>query len=378
MQLTDIVGQSAAVAFLAGVLAGDRRPHAFLFAGPDGVGRRTTAEALAAILLCHNPRSAPNAGRLAGLADEAPVPAACELCPSCRAFDAGTHADYQLVRKELARYSEDSSVRGRVMQDLGIHVIREFLIDPANRRSAQGQGKVFVIRQAELMSVAAQNALLKTLEEPPPGVTLVLLCPTPAELLATIRSRCALVRFGPLGRSFVADRLAAAGVEPAEADFWAGYTAGSIGQSHRLAEMGLYAIKRELVDRLAALADGPDPELGDWLLAQADTLTDILTSADKQLARSLAGRQGAGELLALIASVYRDAMSLSAGRPEALVHADQPDAVARLADTLGLDGAVEVVEQLARYEQLLWANLNAKVVWDNVVLTCATGAPLDV
>jgi DNA polymerase III subunit delta' len=277
----------------------------------------------------------------------------------------------------MARYSEDPDVRKRVMQDLSIAVVREFIIAPAGRMSAGGRGKVFVVRQAELMNDHAQNAFLKTLEEPPPGVTLILICPSPEDMLPTIRSRCALVRFGPLPVDFVAGRLEAGGVEAPQARFWAAHTFGSLGESLRLAGAGLYPIKRELVDRLAGLATAVDAEMGEWLVKLAESLAEAAVSADKQLAPSLAKRQAAESLLGLFAGIYKDVLAVAMGRPVA-VHADQADRIAVMADALGADLAAEVLAQIGRYEQLLWRNVNAKVLWDNVVITCATGAALTV
>ena len=368
VELHEIVGQDAAIARLARTMASGRRPHAYIFAGPSGVGRRTTSEALAKVLLCHQ----------ADPGGDATLPSACGACPSCRAFEAGTHPDYHLIYKELARYSADSNVRSRVMQGLGIEVVREFLIGPANRGSAAGRGKVFVVRQAELTSGAAQNALLKTLEEPPPGVTLILICRSPTELLATTRSRCALVSFALLPREFVAERLGADGMAPAEGRFWAACTGGSLGESRRLAAEGLYQTKRELVDRLAPLTVSMDAELADWLIRRTEALADAAVAADRQLARSLAVRQAVGTLLMLLASVYRDVLSRAAGDQRPLIHADQADRIGQLADALDPSAAADVVTQLARYEQLLWRNANMKIVWENVVITCATGEPLNV
>ncbi len=376
--LTDIVGQDATVAQLIRMATGPRRPHALILAGPEGVGRRTTAEAMAGMLLCSDPRHAPNAGRVSALPDDFLLPVACGGCPSCRMLASGHHADYHLVTKESARYSASAEVRSRMMQDLGIGVVREFVIAPANSRATMGRGRVFVIRQAELMSSAAQNAMLKTLEEPPPGVTLILLCGSPAELLPTTRSRCALVRFGPLRPDFVAERLAAEGIDPVEARFWAAHTGGSLGRSLRLAEGGLFALKRELVGRLAALTDSADPDLPEWLIAQVDSLTHAATSADKLLARTLATRQSAGVVLAMIASVYRDALAAASEAPRPLIHADQAEQIQQIAAATDTVTIAEIITQLARYEQLLWRNVNPKAVWDNVVITCATGAPLNV
>jgi DNA polymerase-3 subunit delta' len=377
MQLSDIVGQDLAVGQLARTLDGTRRPHAYMFCGPVGVGRRTTAESLAAVLLCRQREHMANDGRIAGLDPDAMIPRACGVCSSCRAFESGAHGDYHLVERELARHSSSQETRGRKLQDLPIQVIREFVIGPAGMTAAMGRGRVFVIREAELMSNAAQNSLLKTLEEPPPGVTLILLCRSDSQLLPTTRSRCSVVRFGSLPQSFVAERLAAADVEFGEARFWAAYTNGSLGESLRLAASDLYGFKRQLVDRLAAMTESVDVDLADALVTQADAMADATIAANKQLARTVAIRNAAGVLLGLLASVYRDAMRVACDCGGERIHEDQGEQIDRIAAALG-EAAADIVDQMARYEQLLWRNVNAKILWDNVMITCATGAPLQV
>lgn len=370
IELPDIVGQGSAVTRLQTCLSGDRRPHAFLFAGPRGVGRRTTAVAFARTLLCSSP-----------VTDLAGQRSACGRCEDCTMQAADSHPDYHYIYKELARFHDDANVRNRVMQDLGIPVIRKFLIDPAYRSATRGRGKVFIIREADLMSIAAQNALLKTLEEPPPGVTIILLCQRPEQMLPTTQSRCSTVRFGPLPREFVAGKLIEQGTEGDEANFWAAYTDGAIGQAMRLAGQGFYEVKRSVLDGLAAMGPAGDAELGEKLVKQTDALAAEAVSAAKKadgssLSKNLASRQAAGAMLELIASAFRDAMRLATGAQTPLIHADQPDAVAALASRHDPTALAEIIEQLSEYERLLWRNVNAKIIWDNAVITCATAAPL--
>ena len=375
-ELLDIVGQEAALAQLQKAVAGLRRPHAYIFAGPSGVGRRTTALELARLLLCEQPALRPNRGRLPELGDDFTLRQGCGQCRVCRSFAAGTSPDFQLVYKELGRFHEESAVRDQKMQDLGIGVIREFLIEPAYLAAAGGRGKVFVVLGSELMSVPAQNALLKTLEEPPPGVSIILVCADVAELLPTTRSRCQLVRFGPLPMDFVERTLAAGGMDAGEARFWAGLSEGSIGLAQQLAGEKLYTVNRKLVDDLARGAD--ESELAETLSKEMEKLARRFKGRDEDLAASLANRQAGQMLLRLLVGIFRDALAVAAGSGRALANQDQAPAVAALAKRFDPPTLARVLAQLPRCEQLLWRNVNIKLLWANVAVTCTSAAPLEV
>ncbi len=364
IELADIVGQAAAVEQLQKAISGDRTPHAFMFAGPDGVGRRTTAIAAAKVLLCKSPRKKPLA--------------ACGKCESCRMMDADSHPDFQLVYKELAQFHEDADVRGRVMQDLGIDVIRSFLLAPAGRASSMGRGKVFVVLEAELMSTAAQNSMLKTLEEPPEGVRIILICEKPEQMLPTTRSRCSIVRFGPLPKDFVVKKLLDAGIGETEANFWAAFTDGSAGVALALAGEGMYEIKREVI---AHIAEPGETELGEYLAGLTDKLAENAVKAAKArdgstLSKALATRRATGTMLELIAGAYRDAVTLSGGVDRDKIHSDQLRAIETLAGRFAPLKLAEIIEQLSEYERLLWRNVNPKIIWDNVAITCTSATPL--
>ena len=166
-RFADIVGQDQTIDRLRGALAAGRLPHGLLFAGPGGVGKFTTAAALASAFL--------------GDTDEV-----------ARRVANGTHPDIHVVTRQLIR-QHDSGGKSKAI-DLSVKVLRPELIEPANRGSVEGGGKVFVIEEAETMNASAQNALLKTLEEPHGRTLIILLTDQPESLLPTYAARtCSLI-----------------------------------------------------------------------------------------------------------------------------------------------------------------------------------------
>jgi len=378
LRLLDIVGQDPVIASLQQCMGGGRMPHALMFVGPNGVGRRTTAMALAAALLCENPQRFPNNGRFGALQDDFPLVDACGKCGDCVTLGAGSHGDFQLVYKELAAFHPDPKVRDRKMQNLGIDVIKHFLIKPAYLAPSRGRGRVFVVREAELMTGDAQNALLKTLEEPPAGVTIVLICRRSEDMLPTTISRCRTMRFAPLPPGFVADALAREEIDPQQAAFWAAFCDGSVGRALRMARGEMYQIKCQLLDALASLEPGGDAKLGEQLqkITEQQAIAAVKaahTPDGAELSKMLATRRATGTMLELLAAAFRDAITITTGANRPLVNADQRAAVEAIARKHGAGVLAAVVEQLSNYEHLLWRNVNPKIVWDNVVLTCASG-----
>ncbi len=145
-------------------------PHALLLDGPRGIGKRALAMNLARSLLCEQPQAS-------GLA--------CGVCPSCIYVTAGQHPDLRMV--EPFAVEDDGSIK--MLDAIPVDAIRS-LTRWAQVTSHRGRAKVAVIVPAEAMNAAAANALLKTLEEPPPETFLMLIAHQPGRLPATIRSRC--------------------------------------------------------------------------------------------------------------------------------------------------------------------------------------------
>lgn len=239
-----------------------RPSHAYLFAGPRGVGKGLAARGFAHAILCERApgpdfcctpetcpvRAAPAVSGRSGRAAEragrsgtrAAVEAAprCECCASCVQIAAGVHPDFTCLTRAEGR------------TEVLIEQVRE-LIARLGIRPSRGTRRVAIIDDAETLGVAAQNALLKTLEEPPGHALIFMVAENERALLDTVRSRLRLVRFAALQVADIEAILAArAGLEPERAAALARLARGSAGRALELAA-GAEPPIRELVDTLA-------------------------------------------------------------------------------------------------------------------------------
>jgi DNA polymerase-3 subunit delta' len=224
--LERVPGQEHAIAFL--VQAAVRPHHAYVLAGPEGSGKSLAARAFAAALLC------PDGG--------------CGECRSCRLALEDHHPNEFIVEPE-----------GR---DIHVDTVREEVWHPAYRTAPEPGRKVFLIREADRLSPAAADTLLKVLEEPPADAVLLLLSARAHELPETVLSRCHVVTFTALAESFVVDALTAEGVEPTRARLAARLTGGNLGRARRLANdpRGL-AFRDAAQEAVRLAAQGPSGAL---------------------------------------------------------------------------------------------------------------------
>ncbi len=209
--MQSILGQDKPIEILSAALAGERAHHAWLFHGPIGVGKFTTALAFAKILLCHNPQN-----------DLTGNITACDNCKSCHLLNSQNtaHPDLHIIVKELAQISLNPLLRTRKLINIPIDLLRELMvggyigssdnkkfIDPlAAKTPILHHNKVFIIDEAELLAHGqneTQNSLLKTLEEPPPDTYIILVTSDEDRLLPTIRSRCHRLRFSLLSDDII-------------------------------------------------------------------------------------------------------------------------------------------------------------------------------
>jgi DNA polymerase-3 subunit delta' len=275
-------------------MAAGRVHHAWIFHGPKGVGKFTAALTFASLLL--DPTTKADAS---GVHDS---PGDSDTRKQLRA---GTHPDLFVIVKELAKFHDDPTVRDRKLTSIPVEVIRTFLVEHATLRPSMATGstasRVFIVDDADLLNVYAQNALLKILEEPPPGVVIILVTSAEQELLPTIRSRSQRVYFGPLAthemnawleRSPAAALLGEGDgepVSPEETDFLVRLAAGAPGVFLAAREGGIHAWWKQLGPMLVAAEKGQySPEMGS-LMAEligkwAEAWVDSHDNASKEAA----------------------------------------------------------------------------------------------
>lgn len=268
MPFDDVKHQDTARDRVRRALQSGRMPHAYLFTGRPGVGRQMFAERLAQYLLCaarQDDAAEADGGGLFSSASEpmqspAKTPAldACGTCEDCRMFAAGTHPDYHPIYRGLNRHHPDKLVQKRKALEHSVEVIRHFLLDAVTLRPSRGRAKVFLVSEAERLSIGAQNAMLKTLEEPPGHSYLILIASSADELLPTTRSRCHHVAFQALPTDYIVQELIARGATaPDEARFLAALSQGSLGAALQLTRGGVVAQRDAVMASLRGVTADP-------------------------------------------------------------------------------------------------------------------------
>jgi DNA polymerase-3 subunit delta' len=301
-------GHEAQVRAFEHAVRRNRLAHAYLFTGPAGVGKRLFAHELAKALLCE--QASPE--RLE----------ACDRCPSCLQVEACTHPDFFTA----SRPEEKLELPIEVMREL----CRSFAL-----KSMRGRGKVAVLDDADDLNEEAANCFLKTLEEPPPRSVLILVGSSPERQLATIVSRCQVVRFAPLPEAVVAELLRGQDLpDPGMIDRLARLGGGSPGQALALADPELWAFRQRLIDGLTR----PQPDG----VALGEALRQFVEEAGKD---SAAQRRRASLVLRLLIEFLNDALRLRVGGAPRPAEAEDQRALQSLAERLEPEALLRVLER---------------------------------
>jgi DNA polymerase-3 subunit delta' len=334
MRLEELAGQDHAVGLLLRAVALGRVPHAYLFDGPRGVGKRSAAVGLGLALLCPD---APGKG--------------CGRCDVCRRVLAGNHPDVRVIAPAT--------------QFVLMEQIQE-IVRLGSTRPHEAPARVLVLDEADRMTRSGANALLKTLEEPYPNTYLVLVTTVPDGLPQTILSRTQRVRFIPVRPAVMVELGTKRGIERERAETAAALAAGSVGRFFELAgntgEDSLWKIAGQL--RRAAGAR----DMG----AIFDAALEV---GDKE------GKESLPDVLALLARFYRDALAAASGAPELVLLRGNGAELDRLAAAATSQPALgplrRALAAVAEAEQALLANTNAVLAVERMLLEirpCERGA----
>jgi DNA polymerase-3 subunit delta' len=345
----DIVGQRAPLSLVRRMLATRRIPHALLLQGPESVGKATAARAFARALLC------------TGEAAEG-----CGACAACRLVAADHHPDLLRIER-LSRDAAPARGRGAPADDSAGELRKAILVEQIRELSRLsslsprvGRRRVFVIDPADRMNAEAQNALLKTLEEPPGAAVLMLVSPRPHLVLPTVRSRCFTLPFGTLPVPELAAALEQRGFESAEALARASLAGGRPGRALSIDLASLRARREELLEALETVG------------ASAAGLAEL-----GSLAARLSGKDETDLLqgLELVAELLRDAARAAVDpRSRALLHADLAGRLRSLGARLGAIRAASLVRSVDAVRGDLRFNVNRTLAAESL-LAAVAGAP---
>ena len=364
MPFRDIVGHRRLVSLVARSIHRGTLPPSLILAGPEGVGKRLLAISTAQALNCLTPQTAVQVQTHTLETD------ACGTCSPCSKIARGVHPDVLVIEP-----GDTGSIKIDQVRDV---------IDRAGYRPFEGRRRVVIIDQADGLVAQAQNALLKTLEEPPSASAFLLVTSRPDALLPTVVSRCPRLRFRPLDPNDVASVLIKQGRSEVEARATAASADGSIGHALATSGQDLVDARGVAVRVLAQAANSAagDAAGGEIARRRLDSAKDLLArttgasgAADReQLAvnlRAMASLLRDAELLSAFAEAPADRRSLGGGwstrATDALANPDVRPAIERLAAFRGERG----VRAFTAVDQALVAlerNAGVKTVADWVVL----------
>ena len=364
MSFTEIQCQERAVNLLQRAYTAGKDAHAYLFAGPDGVGRFKTAVQWSKLLLCEAPQE------VSGLGFDS-----CGMCKSCQLVEAGTHPDFFHVYKELRQFTAGGKGKAAPV-DLPIDVIREFLIDKVSGRPTHGRRKVFVVSEAERLNTASQNALLKVLEEPPAYCSIILLCTRIEKLLPTIKSRAQTIRFGPVEAGMIEKHLVAVGINAEAACYFARLGQGSWGLADRLGQLeaagaALHQGKQRLLMALAALQVAQCVDVAQKCLDFAKRISEAWVELEPETSKTDLTRRGQRLVVQMVISALEDAMKGAVQPDYVPVNADQQAVLQQWTARYDPEIAADRIEDC--YETLRWieAGTNEKLVFEHLLLRLA-------
>jgi len=316
LSFEDFAGQSAHVAQLRSDFAAGTNVHAYLLCGPRGTGKKSVAKLCAMTAVCCSESRRP-----------------CGVCGPCRRVMSDSHPDLHMVVPEKGK------------QTIGVGVLREVL-EIVGVKSFEDAAKTIIFPEAEKMTPAAQNCLLKTLEEPPQDTVFFLITDQPGALLATIVSRCRVLRFHPLSTQDCEKRLMALGLSESDARRRARMAEGCVGQALAIDEERLSLLHKLTQDVFSVHRPGD-------VLAVVNLYKD-----DKERQKMV---------MDLLETAVRDILLVQAGSGslEEGGYAREAESYAR---SVPLAGGLALAQSITRARMMLASNVSFAAAFESVLL----------
>ena len=321
----DIIGQDNIKKHLQEGITKGKLSHAYIINGETGSGRHLIASALTKALLCEN---------------RTPEGDACGVCKSCMQVDSGNHPDLHFITHEKATIS---------VEDIRTGLINDIEIKPYS-----SSHKIYVIPDANKMTEAAQNALLKTIEEPPEYAMIILLTENYETLLETIRSRCIILNTRPLGKEEITQYLIKnLQMEPDRASIAAGFCQGNVGKAiHFASSDDFQEMKTDTLNLLKKI-DEMD-------------ITEVMT-----LIRELSTRKGRiNEYLDLMLLWFRDILMFKVTKDaNILLYREEYNNISKQASKRNYEDIENIINAIDKAKLRLDANVNFDTAIELLLLT---------
>lgn len=340
MALKDVIGQDRPVHILQGCIAKERIPHALLFAGDDGIGKRLTAVNFAKALNCTG-ETGVESEMTGGFLFDVPAPEytgagqenqndSCDKCPSCKKVDTGNHPDVFIIGPE----GESGQIT--------VQAVRQ-LEEALSYKPFEGRWKIAIVDNADRLNQSAANAFLQTLEEPSAQSILLLISSKPDLLLPTIRSRCQQISFSPLPvdvmRRLLKEKFA--DMDDERAGLLSVLSGGRIG----------YALGDSLIDRREQCFS---------------MFRDMLESIEEEPWEDKEAMEDWFEWSQLL---LRDmAVYAATGQDDFLMNTDRADYIKAVSGGAGLKDILKLARELYNIKRRLAFNLNKQLTYNFVSL----------
>src|SRR5579884_2524812 len=366
--LSSLFGQDSAVRALRKALESDCLPGTYLFVGAPGLGKGALARAFAQAAACLSPRRDPFD--------------ACDVCESCRRAQVGTQPEIVTILPagEQIQIWQFWDRENRPAPGVLSHTLAY--------APTIGRRRVYIVEQADTLTEAAANSLLKVLEEPPPYALFILLAPHPARVLPTIVSRCQMVRVQAVSidalTAYLRDTV---GLEPDRAAMLAAYAEGRIGQAMQLAQNPAVAEEiTRVLDFAETLPEAPRVralrlaeqmrKLAGQIKALAWEETEAAPAGDEAdtgspAPKERAGRRQLAALFDLLIAFYRDLLALRIGGAAAqnVINRERIKKLSRLAQAGAPDRWMRCLDALLLARRRLDANANVALVTEVLAMT---------